>query len=101
MGGPEILVIVIVLVLLFGAKRIPDIARGLGQGVRSFRGFKNDIMEVKKDVTDQVNKEVNEVKSDVNEATGELNTFEDDFKHMVETRDNLKKAGKFMRKLKK
>lgn len=36
-GGPEILIIVAVVVLLFGAKRIPELARSLGGGVRQFR----------------------------------------------------------------
>jgi len=33
----ELLVILGILVLLFGAKRIPEVARGLGQGIRGFR----------------------------------------------------------------
>lgn len=37
LGWPEILIIALVVVLLFGAKRIPEIARGLGEGIRSFR----------------------------------------------------------------
>lgn len=37
-GGTEILILlVIVLLLLFGAKRIPELARGLGSGVKEFR----------------------------------------------------------------
>jgi len=37
-GVMEILLVVALLVLLFGAKRIPLIARGLGEGIRNFRG---------------------------------------------------------------
>jgi sec-independent protein translocase protein TatA len=33
----ELLIILLILVLLFGARRIPEIARGLGQGIRGFR----------------------------------------------------------------
>ena len=40
LGGPEILILVLVLVLLFGAKKLPDTARGLG---RSLRIFKSEI----------------------------------------------------------
>ncbi len=36
-GGPEILIILVVLVLLFGAKRIPDLARNLGRSIGEFR----------------------------------------------------------------
>jgi sec-independent protein translocase protein TatA len=37
LGYQEILLILVVLVFLFGARRIPEIARGLGEGIRSFR----------------------------------------------------------------
>ncbi len=40
LGGPEVLILVLVLVLLFGAKKLPDTARGLG---RSLRIFKSEI----------------------------------------------------------
>lgn len=37
LGPTELIVIVGILVLLFGAKRIPELAKGLGSGVREFR----------------------------------------------------------------
>jgi len=37
LGTTEILLIVLVLVLLFGARRIPELARGLGRGVQEFK----------------------------------------------------------------
>lgn len=37
MGWPEILLIAVVVVLLFGARRLPEIGKGLGDGIRSFR----------------------------------------------------------------
>jgi sec-independent protein translocase protein TatA len=36
-GTPELILIFLVILVFFGAKKIPDIARGLGQGVREFR----------------------------------------------------------------
>jgi len=33
----ELLILLLIVVLLFGARRIPDIARGLGEGIRGFR----------------------------------------------------------------
>jgi sec-independent protein translocase protein TatA len=36
-GATEILVIALLVVLLFGSRRIPDIARGLGRGIRNFK----------------------------------------------------------------
>lgn len=42
-GVSELLVIFVVTLLLFGAKRIPEIARGLGQGLREFRGALHEV----------------------------------------------------------
>ncbi len=42
-GVPELLVIFLVVLLLFGAKRIPEIARGLGKGIREFKDATNEI----------------------------------------------------------
>ncbi|MFA5804155.1 MAG: twin-arginine translocase TatA/TatE family subunit [Melioribacteraceae bacterium] len=36
-GFTEILILVFILVLLFGGKRIPELAKGLGKGIRSFK----------------------------------------------------------------
>jgi sec-independent protein translocase protein TatA len=38
LGWQEMLVILLVILLLFGAKRLPDIAKGLGKGIREFKG---------------------------------------------------------------
>ena len=36
-GVPELLVILVVAVLLFGGKKIPELAKGLGQGIKNFK----------------------------------------------------------------
>lgn len=36
-GGPELAIIVLALLLLFGGKKIPELMRGLGKGVREFK----------------------------------------------------------------
>ena len=36
-GGPELLMIMFIVLLLFGANRLPDLARGLGRAVREFK----------------------------------------------------------------
>ena len=43
LGATEIGVILLIALLLFGAKRIPEIARGLGKGIREFRSATSEI----------------------------------------------------------
>jgi sec-independent protein translocase protein TatA len=42
-GGGSMILIVLVILLLFGAKRIPELARGLGRGIREFKDATKDI----------------------------------------------------------
>ena len=53
-GMPEILLIVLVVLLLFGGKKIPELMKGLGKGVRSFKEGKNGL---EKDDTSEGKKE--------------------------------------------
>ena len=57
-GGFEMVIIVLVILLLFGAKRIPELARGIGQGINEFRKASDDIK-----------KEIDKGKQGVNEST--------------------------------
>ena len=43
LGGLELLVIMLVVLLLFGGKKIPELMRGLGKGVRSFKDGMKDV----------------------------------------------------------
>jgi sec-independent protein translocase protein TatA len=48
-GAPELIVILVILFLIFGAKRIPDIGKGLGGAIREFRQVKKDLAENDRD----------------------------------------------------
>jgi sec-independent protein translocase protein TatA len=49
-GGPEIFVVIIVVLMLFGAKKIPELAQGLGKGMKEFKKATDDIkQEIKKE----------------------------------------------------
>ena len=37
LGWPELILIALVVIVLFGARKLPEIGRGLGEGIRSFR----------------------------------------------------------------
>ena len=44
-GHGEILIILVIILLVFGAKRIPEMAQGLGRGIREFRGAVKEVQE--------------------------------------------------------
>ena len=45
MGHWEILILFLVILLIFGAKRIPEMAQGLGKGIKEFRKAMRDVQE--------------------------------------------------------
>lgn len=45
LGSTEVLVIVLVILLLFGGKKIPELMHGMGKGVRSFKEGMNDVSD--------------------------------------------------------
>lgn len=44
-GAHEWIIIILVLVVLFGAKKIPELAKGLGQGIKEFKKATNSVAE--------------------------------------------------------
>lgn len=44
-GAPEVIVIALIVLLLFGGKKIPELMKGLGKGVKSFKDGMNDIQD--------------------------------------------------------
>ena len=53
LGTGEIIIIVAIILLLFGGKKIPELMRGLGKGVKSFKQGMNEIEdEIKKPIDD-------------------------------------------------
>ena len=53
-GGTEIIIIAIIILLLFGGKKIPELMQGLGKGVKS---FKKGMKEIEEDVENAVKDE--------------------------------------------
>jgi len=81
-SGPEIMVIMLIVVMVFGADKIPEIARGLGKGMRQVKDATNDI---KREINDSakssgldtsigkdIQKEVDKVKDDIEDLTGPI-----------------------------
>ena len=55
LGGGEMLLIGLLILLFFGGKKLPELMKGLGKGIREFQNAKND-------VKDQINKELDDTK---------------------------------------
>ena len=56
-GTWEIVLIVLVILLLFGGKKIPELMRGLGKGVKSFKQGMNEVEKEIKEIDEDYNKE--------------------------------------------
>ncbi len=63
-GGWEWVIIALVVLLLFGAKRLPELARGLGQGIREFKGAVDGAKDELKEAQDSIEKENDSQKND-------------------------------------
>ena len=50
LGLQEILVIALIVLLFFGGKKIPELMRGLGKGVKSFKEGMNEVTDLKEEV---------------------------------------------------
>ncbi len=57
-GGTELIIALVIILLLFGAKRIPELARGLGSGVREFRKGSRGDYEVEEEKKEEKNEEL-------------------------------------------
>jgi sec-independent protein translocase protein TatA len=69
-GGPELIIALVIILLLFGAKRIPELAKGLGTGMREFRKGSRGEYEVK-DEKEKDNNEELTAGEDKTETRGE------------------------------
>lgn len=81
-GTTEVIFILFVLVMVFGADKIPDIAKGMGKGMRQLRDATNDIKGeitknvdshgVDKNVTKDISNEITKLKDDLEDFTGSV-----------------------------
>ena len=70
-GGGELILIVLIIVMFFGADKIPEIARGLGKGIKTVRNAAND---VKREISESAegSDEIRELKEGVEEGKKKL-----------------------------
>jgi len=66
---PELLIILAIVVLLFGAKKIPELAKGMGKGIKEFKGAmkegeEDEVKEIAKKEETKVEEKIDEKKSE-------------------------------------
>lgn len=81
-SGAEIFVILVIILMLFGADKIPTISRGLGKGMRQLKDATNDIKReitetaekqgLDTELTKTIEKDVNAIEDDIKEITGPI-----------------------------
>tara|TARA_B000000475_G_C15793348_1_gene364423 strand:- start:32 stop:298 length:267 start_codon:yes stop_codon:yes gene_type:complete len=78
-SGAEIVFIFFIVLMIFGADKIPEIARGMGKGIRKVRDATQEIKsEIKKSAekkgidTDSISNEIDKVKDDIDDLTGSI-----------------------------
>ncbi|PXX96040.1 twin-arginine translocase TatA/TatE family subunit [Marinifilum breve] len=64
-SGAEIVIVLVVILLLFGSKKIPELAQGLGKGMKEFKRAADDIKKEIKDETDILDN-IKDFKDDIN-----------------------------------
>jgi sec-independent protein translocase protein TatA len=62
-GGPEIIIIAIIILVLFGGRKIPELMKGLGKGMKEFK-------EASKDTEDTIKKERDDLNRSINGESG-------------------------------
>ena len=82
-SSTEIVFILFSVIMIFGADKIPDIAKGMGKGMRSLKNATNDIKgEIKRsannqgidtdDFTKDISQEINKAKEEINDIEGAI-----------------------------
>lgn len=83
-SGPEIIIVLLIVVMLFGADKIPEIARGLGKGMRQLKDATNEVkreinqtvkkqgIDVDADIVKSVNDEIKKAKTTFEDITGPI-----------------------------
>jgi sec-independent protein translocase protein TatA len=82
-GMPELIIGLVVILLLFGAKRVPELARGLGSGVREFKKGtqEGEVEDKKKDEAKKDEEQLEASKSDDETKLEEDGSVEAEQKH--------------------
>jgi len=80
LAGPDLIVILLIILVLFGAKKLPELARGMGQAVKEFQKakdeFSDELHKAGKSETEVVKSDVKPVQSTVSRTESQPATSE-------------------------
>ncbi len=65
-GAPELIIVAVIAIIIFGPSKLPDLGRSLGKSFREFRSATDEITEIKDSVTGSVDDLKKSVAVDVN-----------------------------------
>jgi sec-independent protein translocase protein TatA len=81
-SGQEIVILALAVLILFGSKKIPEMARGLGKGMREFRKAADDIKRELNQNTPDIKSGLEDIGKDIKDSAEDLkndfNKFKDD-----------------------
>ena len=75
-GTPELLIILVIVIMVFGVGKLPEIGSALGKTVREFRRADNEVEDLKGDVRQQVDKVKGKVEKVEDQVKGEVEKVE-------------------------
>jgi sec-independent protein translocase protein TatA len=92
-SGSEIFIVLIVVLLLFGSKKIPELAKGLGKGMKEFKRATEDIKREIHESTSDLRQSANEIRRDIDEVKGKITAETEDLqKSTNEIRKDIDKV---------
>ena len=91
LGGGEVFLVVLVMIMLFGSDKLPDLIKGLGKGMREINDAKNQIQNEIQKSTSGVREEFEKHTTEILKSTGSIK--EEIVKNTTEIQSEIEKAG--------
>ena len=95
----EIFIVLLAVLLLFGAKKIPEIAKGLGKGMREFKKVTNDIKKEFTEENSEIAKGVKEIKETASDIKKEISESQDFGTNISKGVKEIRKTAKDIKKV--
>ena len=99
LGLPEMIVIAIIILLIFGAKRLPEIGKGLGKTAKEIKGISRDMKEAEEKKQKQGDEATQPPEKDEGKGTllDDIEPVEKDIREIKEKADKRRKGGRLLR----